>query len=665
VTAQLPISAPMAAPWFGRAFHEVARERHLVLHGNVEDLVCWDGAYVPLHSALPAFLGLNGYQVIGRYDLIDGLTFTADSPADFVQARLSASAGPADPPTVPTSSAAAPVPPAPEAPDSAPTARQERLSASARALAQRMSGSRAGTVRTTSDMLAATRRLLAQDERACAIVIDQAELVFGNVGAGHEHYQGDLVHLAKVLSEAATAPSRREGERLRNIVVLVTRDASVLPAWVHRDNPHTASVAVARPTYAERAAFVVSRIGHYTDGNTFAPEAAAAAASTMATLTDGMTVMDLKAIEATSRLSRIAPNAARKLVARHRFGMREDPWERLDIAKVRHADEILARRVIGQGRAVRAVADMLVNARVGLDFQANADEAATRPKGVFFFVGPTGVGKTELAKAIAELVFDDENALRRFDMSEFSQEHSSERFTGAPPGYIGHEAGGVLTNWMLERPFSVVLFDEIEKAHEKIFDKFLQVIDDGRLTDGQGRTAFFSHSVVIFTSNLGAGTLPHQVGGSRLAPPPYEAVDQHFKQSVQEYFTTTLRRPELLGRLGSGVVAFDVLRPDVVAQIVRKFLGQLSAACRSRGYDVVFDEAHIESAVAEALAEQGLALGARQIRSPLLDQMIRIPLNRWIIDNDPAPGTRIWVRRGHGDRRSFVIEPFPVLGVAG
>src|SRR5262249_41854574 len=157
---------------------------------------------------------------------------------------------------------------------------------------------------------------------------------------------------------------------------------------------------------------------------------------------------------------------------------------------------------------------------------------------------------------------------------------AGERLTGAPPGYIGHEAGGVLTNWMAERPFSVVLFDEIEKAHPKIFDKFLQIIDDGRLTDGQGRTVYFSHSVVIFTSNLGAGTLHelYQGRGPSAPPPGYDLVDAHFRAAVADHLTRAIGRPELLGRLGNGIVVFDILREAVVARIAAKFLDQLAAS---------------------------------------------------------------------------------------
>ena len=252
-------------------------------------------------------------------------------------------------------------------------------------------------------------------------------------------------------------------------------------------------------------------------------------------------------------------------------------------------------------------------------------------------------------------MFDDESALRRFDMSEFSQEHASERLTGAPPGYVGHDQGGVLTNWVQERPFSVLLFDEIEKAHPKIFDKFLQIIDDGRLTDGHGRTAYFSHSIVIFTSNQGASTLYRAYPG---AVPPYRLVRDHFEEAVNRLFTEQLGRPELFGRLGGGVVVFDILRESVIQSITNKFLGQITASAAARGYELVFDEQAIHRAVVGNLMKNGAQYGARPIRDPLLEQWIRIPLNRWIMANSPAPGSRIFVHRT-STSPPFAVQLYP------
>jgi ATP-dependent Clp protease ATP-binding subunit ClpA len=243
-------------------------------------------------------------------------------------------------------------------------------------------------------------------------------------------------------------------------------------------------------------------------------------------------------------------------------------------------------------------------------------------------------------------VFGDENAIGRFDMSEYSQEHASERLTGAPPGFVGHEQGGALTNWVIERPFSVVLFDEIEKANAKIFDKFLQIIDDGRLTDGQGRTAFFSHSIVIFTSNLGAATMPPVVGG---VAPSYEQLSAHFTEAVDDFFRNQLGRPELRGRLGGGVVVFDMLREPTIRAITIKFLRQLTQSTRAKGYELVVDEESVVGAVAEHLMATGAALGARPIRDPLLERWMRVPLNRFVAVHNPPTGSRLVVHRTWGD----------------
>jgi energy-coupling factor transporter ATP-binding protein EcfA2 len=633
------VNAP-AATWFARAYHEIHRGRHLVLHGNIDDLVLWDDVFQPLPSALPAFLTVAGFRVVTRYDLVDGLSYADDDSRKFVQSRVD------------TGAAETPAPP-PGA-----TERGRRVSEAEAALLARAAAAARPSVRTPADLLAATRNLLVQDERAAAVVIDQADLIFGEDGANEERHQANLACLRKMITEAVPAPGG-DGEPVRNIVVLVSQELGALPDWVHRQNPHVAVIEVPHPGTAERAAFLRTTFPRFHAAADLAAGEAERASATLANLCDGMTILDIRALAATSRLAAIPVTTPRRLVMRHRFGLQDDPWEQLDRAKVRRADEILAERVIGQDTAVRTVSDMLVNARIGLDFVADVDAALTRPKGVFFFVGPTGVGKTELAKAIAELVFDDENALRRFDMSEFSQEHASERLTGAPPGFVGHENGGLLTNWMLERPFSVVLFDEIEKASPKIFDKFLQIIDDGRLTDGMGRTAHFSQSVVVFTSNLGASELPRLMSGySPDLPPPYAEVREHFRTAVTTYLTTELRRPELLGRLGSGIVVFDILRRDVIVRIVAKFLAQLEASAGARGYELVFDQRAIERAVTAELAGDGAALGARQIRSPLLEEWVRRPLNKWVIDHSPAPGTRIWVHRG-ANSPPFVVEELP------
>ncbi|MBB3085164.1 ATP-dependent chaperone ClpB [Geodermatophilus sabuli] len=283
--------------------------------------------------------------------------------------------------------------------------------------------------------------------------------------------------------------------------------------------------------------------------------------------------------------------------------------------KLLRMEDELGRRVVGQPDAVRAVSDAVRRARSGV-----ADP--NRPTGSFLFLGPTGVGKTELAKALAEFLFDDERAMVRIDMSEYSEKHSVARLVGAPPGYVGYESGGQLTEAVRRRPYTVVLFDEVEKAHQDVFDVLLQVLDDGRLTDGQGRTVDFRNTILILTSNLGSHLIADQsVEEERRRNAVMEVVRQHFK-------------PEFLNRLDD-VVVFHALGSDELAGIVDIQVGVLARRLAARRLTL-----EVTDAAREWLAINGFdpVYGARPLRrlvqSAIGDQLAKALLAGDIRDGD-------------------------------
>jgi ATP-dependent Clp protease ATP-binding subunit ClpA len=262
-----------------------------------------------------------------------------------------------------------------------------------------------------------------------------------------------------------------------------------------------------------------------------------------------------------------------------------------------------------------------------------------RPRGVAFLAGPTGVGKTELAKAITELLFGDDSAYIRFDMSEFSAEHADQRLIGAPPGYIGYDAGGELTNAIREKPFSVVLFDEIEKAHPRILDKFLQVLDDGVLTSGRGDRVYFSEAFIVFTSNLGIYKLSDAGRPVANVTPddPLPEVQRKVSGEIERYFNHVLNRPEILNRLGKNIIVFDWIRQPVATRILDQMIADTLKGVAEQ--DIAVD---ISDAARAALAETCLAdlsNGGRGIRNQIEAHLVN-PLARALFDADARPGSR-------------------------
>jgi ATP-dependent Clp protease ATP-binding subunit ClpA len=349
--------------------------------------------------------------------------------------------------------------------------------------------------------------------------------------------------------------------------------------------------------------------------------------------TEGLLLLDLNAIAQLARSEGLSIGQISDAVRRYKVGVTEDPWRKIDREKISGAEEFVRRRVKGQAHAVTHMLDVVKRAVTGI----GQSPRGGRPRGVAFLAGPTGVGKTELAKTITSLLFGDESAYIRFDMSEFSAEHADQRLIGAPPGYIGYDVGGELTNAIREKPFSVVLFDEIEKAHPRILDKFLQVLDDGVLTSGRGDRVYFSEAFIVFTSNLGI----YSVGPSGERMPnvspnePFEIVKAKVRAEIENHFKLVLNRPEILNRIGENIIVFDFIRGDVAEQIFDQMIDALLRDVKALGFEVtILDGAR---AALRSLCLADLSNGGRGIRNQVEAHLVN-PLSRALFDAGAKPG---------------------------
>ena len=281
--------------------------------------------------------------------------------------------------------------------------------------------------------------------------------------------------------------------------------------------------------------------------------------------------------------------------------------------------------------------------------------STSRPKGVLFFAGPTGTGKTETAKTLAELLFGNERSCIRFDMSEYGQSHSDQKLLGAPPGYVGYEAGGQLTNAVKNNPFSILLFDEIEKAHPSILDKFLQILEDGRMTDGQGNTVYFSETIIIFTSNLGIYGMD-STGERTLrvtSQMSYEEVQKSVRKGIEEYFKLQLGRPEILNRIGENIVVFDFIREDVANDILKAQVNKIIRNLQSEKKITLF----LSDVVMEVLrvkAVENLDNGGRGIGN-IVESLLINPLSRYLFDNEIFENRTVVIEDINADTQPYSL----------
>lgn len=484
------------------------------------------------------------------------------------------------------------------------------------------------------DALTSLLREVVTSPTACVLVLNNASRLAPGGNLSSEPIHRLLATAEKLMLTAAShvVPGRHRAAVYNTVIWLIDRESD-LPTWL-ASSELARVISIPAPTMEHRSALASSLVLSMPA----APERGSPELNEIvhrfAAHTDGLTLRSMSEISRLAQDREIPAARIDDAIRTFRHGVPDNPWQSSSLReRISTGTATLGQKVLGQPAAIRKAVDILIRSCMGLT-GAESRSSGSRPQGVLFFAGPTGVGKTELAKSIAEMVFGQKDSFLRFDMSEFRADHTEARLIGAPPGYEGFGGGGELTNAIRQQPFRLILFDEIEKAHPRILDKFLQILDDGRLTDGTGATVYFSEALIVFTSNLGVYKYDESGVRRPVVEPdaPYEVVEHEIRAAVEEHFKTEIGRPEILNRIGDNIVVFDFIAAEVAEQLVPIFTGNVIERVRAElGFHVTVDADAHQTLIKGALAE--LEFGGRGVRNAV-ESMFTNPLARALFERN-------------------------------